>query len=47
MAYYNPTEAKILLDRILKAYEAIGLDRNEEIAWINENWEKFVPETED
>lgn len=44
MEYYNPTEARILLDRILKAYEALGLNRNEEIAWINENWEKFVPE---
>lgn len=47
MVYYNPSEAKVLLDRILNAYAAIGLDRNEEIAWINENWEKFVPETED
>lgn len=47
MEYYNPAEAKILLDRILKAYEAIGLDRNEEIAWINENWEKFVPDTDE
>ena len=47
MEYYNPKEAKVLLDRILNAYAAIGLDRNEEIAWINENWEKFVPETED
>jgi hypothetical protein len=47
MVYYNPAEAKILLDRILKAYEAIGLDRNEEIAWINENWEKFVPDADE
>lgn len=47
MEYYNPSDARILLDRILDAYEAIGKDRNEEIAWINENWEKFVPDTED
>lgn len=46
MEYYNPSDARILLDRILDAYEAIGKDRNEEIAWINENWEKFVPDTE-
>ena len=47
MEYYNPSDARILLDRILDAYEAIGKDRNEEIAWINENWEKFVPDTDE
>lgn len=35
---YNPREASILLDRILDAYEALGLDREDEITWINENW---------
>lgn len=38
MQKYNSREAAILLDRILDAYEALGLNRKEELAWINENW---------
>ena len=38
MVKYNQREAAILLDRILDAYEAIGLKRNDEIEWIEENW---------
>lgn len=38
MEKYNSREAGILLDRILDAYEALGLDRQEEIDWIEENW---------
>jgi hypothetical protein len=38
MQKYNSREAAILLERILDAYEALGLNRKEELAWINENW---------
>lgn len=34
----NSSDAGILLDRILDAYEYLGLDRAEEIAWIDANW---------
>lgn len=38
MQKYNSREAALLLERVLDAYEALGLDRREELAWINENW---------
>lgn len=38
MNLYNSTDAKLLLSRILDAYEAIGLSRAEEEQWIRENW---------
>jgi len=38
MEKYNSADARILLDRILDAYEALGLGREEELKWINENW---------
>jgi len=44
METYNPGEAKVLMNRILDAYEALGLDRQEEMAWIAENWDKYEPE---
>jgi hypothetical protein len=34
----NPSEGKRLEERILDAYGLIGLDREEERAWIRENW---------
>jgi hypothetical protein len=46
MAKNNPTEAKVLEERILDAYVALGLNRESERAWIHENW--TMPEdTED
>ena len=38
MEMYNSREAEILMDRILDGYEAIGLDRQDEIEWIEDNW---------
>lgn len=38
MEKYNAKDAQILLNRILDAYVALGLDRNEERAWIDANW---------
>lgn len=42
MEQYNSREAAILLDRILDAYEALGLNREDEREWIEENW--IMPE---
>ena len=38
---YNSRDAGILLNRILDAYEALGLNRQEEIEWIDANWPKL------
>lgn len=38
MEQYNRSDAATLLNRILDAYEVLGLDRNEEKAWIDANW---------
>lgn len=35
---FNPADAAIMEERILDAYEAIGMDREEEREWIYENW---------
>lgn len=44
MVKYNPAEAKILEERILDAYVALGLNREQERTWIHENW--TMPEEE-
>lgn len=35
---YNSRDAGVLLEHILDAYEALGLGREEELAWIESNW---------
>lgn len=44
MAKHNPAEAKVLEERILDAYVALGLNREKERTWIHENW--TMPEEE-
>ena len=38
MKKYNPSECRILENRILDAYAALGLNREQERTWIAENW---------
>ncbi|MBP3410071.1 MAG: hypothetical protein J6M10_03650 [Clostridia bacterium] len=45
MKKYNPSEAKVLEERVLDAYVALGLPREDERIWIHENW--IMPEEDE